>query len=94
MNILLKKGLLAANGLMVAGALTFVALTSTLATPAYADESITLRLSELGPPRGARGESIIWWAEQIEERTEGRVKIEVFWSQSLVKANSRSTSAL
>ncbi|WP_161316118.1 C4-dicarboxylate TRAP transporter substrate-binding protein [Sneathiella litorea] len=56
---------------------------SAFSTSAYAE--YYLRYSELGPPRGARAESLKWWASEIEERTNGEVKIEFFWSQALSK---------
>lgn len=48
-------------------------------------QTYTLRYSDLGPPRGPRAETLIWWAEEIARKTEGKVKVEFFWSQSLVK---------
>lgn len=63
----------------------FVTLVSLCAfsTSAYAEYN--LRFSELGPPRGARAESLLWWADEITKRTDGEVKVEFFWSQALAK---------
>ncbi|MAL77757.1 MAG: hypothetical protein CMN55_01380 [Sneathiella sp.] len=58
-------------------------LLCAFGTNAYAEYNI--RFSELGPPRGARAEAIQWWASEIEKRTNGEVKVEFFWSQSLTK---------
>lgn len=48
-------------------------------------ETYKLRFSDIGPPRGVRAETMMWWADEIKERTNGQVEIEFFWSQSLVK---------
>ncbi len=45
---------------------------------------VTLRWAELAPPVGAMSETIIWMTEEIEKRTEGRVKIEVYWDNILM----------
>jgi len=46
---------------------------------------ILLRYSEISPPKGTRPNSVMWWKEQVETRTQGKVKIEIYWSQSLLK---------
>jgi TRAP-type C4-dicarboxylate transport system substrate-binding protein len=45
-----------------------------------------LRCSDIGPPRGPRAEALMWWAEQLENRSDGQIKIKFFWGQSLIKA--------
>ncbi|MCF8466651.1 MAG: C4-dicarboxylate TRAP transporter substrate-binding protein [Sneathiella sp.] len=62
-----------------------VTLLSVCAFSANAYAEYNLRYSELGPPRGARAESLKWWASEIEKRSNGEVKIEFFWSQALSK---------
>ena len=47
--------------------------------------SYKLRYSELGPPRGARAETLKWWAEEVSKRSDGQIEVEFFWSQSLTK---------
>ncbi len=56
-------------------------------TPAAAQpKDYLLKYSELGPPAGPRAQSLMWWAQEIESRTGGRVKVQFFWSESLSKA--------
>lgn len=73
------KSKLARSFALMAALLTFCAFSVN----AYAEYH--LRYSDLGPPRGARAESLKWWASEIEKRTNGEVKIEFFWSQALSK---------
>lgn len=70
----------------VAAAIAVAALAATAPAPAKAEAEFKLRYSDLGPPRGSRPEAMMWWADEIKKRTNGRVEIEFFWSQSLVKA--------
>lgn len=53
-------------------------------TPEF--KPVTLRYGEQGPPTGVRPEVEIWWADEVEKRTDGRVKIEFYWDQSIVKS--------
>jgi TRAP-type C4-dicarboxylate transport system substrate-binding protein len=55
------------------------------AAPAGA-QSRELRYSDLGPPSGSRAQSLMWWGQEIESRTGGRVKVKFFWSESLARA--------
>ena len=47
-----------------------------------------LRYSDIGPPRGPRAKALMWWAEQLQRRSAGDLKIKFFWSQSLVKGKA------
>lgn len=68
-------------------AVAAVALTVNLVSPSEAQaQEFKLRYSELGPPRGPRAAAMQWWADEIKARSDGRVEIEFFWSQSLTKA--------
>ena len=49
-------------------------------------KNYTLRYSDIGPPRGPRAKALMWWAEELEKRSNGQLKIEFFWGQSLIKA--------
>ncbi len=73
-------------------AVSTVALLSgaTLAlTPAEAEaKNYVLRYSDIGPPRGPRAEALMWWADALEQRSNGQIKIKFFWSQSLVKGKA------
>lgn len=70
----------------VAAAIAVAAVAATAPSAAQAEAEFKLRYSDLGPPRGSRPEAMMWWADEIKKRTNGRVEIEFFWSQSLVKA--------
>ncbi|BCH35772.1 ABC transporter substrate-binding protein [Mesorhizobium sp. L-8-10] len=58
------------------------------ASPALADT--TLIFGEPGPNRGARPESIQWFADEVAKRSNGDLKIEIHWGGALYK----STGAL
>src|SRR5690606_12829008 len=73
------KTMLAKRLQMFAAAVVLCAFSGS----AYADYN--LRFSELGPPRGPRADAMMWWADEIQKRTNSEVKIEFFWSQSLTK---------
>lgn len=45
---------------------------------------ITLKLAEVSPPGGMRPETSRWMAKEIEKRTNGKVKVEIYWGGSLV----------
>src|SRR5215831_13399250 len=88
-----SRGGLRRGGCMARGAL--LALAALLALPgpgprapgaAAQTREHVLRYADLGPPRGPRAESLTWWAQEIETRTGGRVKVKFFWSESLAKA--------
>jgi TRAP-type transport system periplasmic protein len=46
---------------------------------------IVLKLCDVGPGTDVRGETIKWFAAEVNKRTNGGVKIELFWSDALVK---------
>lgn len=47
---------------------------------------VTLKMAFLSPPPGpARSRGLKWWMDEVEKRTEGKVKIEPYWAESLVK---------
>jgi TRAP-type C4-dicarboxylate transport system substrate-binding protein len=47
--------------------------------------SKTLKFAEPIPPKSFMGKMHIWWAQEVEKRTNGRIKIQFFWMESLVK---------
>lgn len=51
-------------------------------------KTYNLRYSDIGPPRGPRAAALMWWAEELEKRSDGQIKIKFFWSQSLVKGKA------
>jgi TRAP-type C4-dicarboxylate transport system substrate-binding protein len=56
-----------------------------LASTAASAATYNLRYSDIGPPRGPRAAALMWWADELAKRSNGEVKVEFFWSQSLVK---------
>ncbi len=49
-------------------------------------ESYDIRFAEIGSPRGPRAEALQWWADELAARSDGQIKVEIFWSGSLVSA--------
>ncbi len=49
-------------------------------------ESYDIRFAEIGSPRGPRAEALQWWADELQARTDGQIKVEIFWSGALVSA--------
>lgn len=75
---------LALNGFVLAIIFTF---GLSIPTPALAADSVTLKYVHLDPPTGVvHLHHQLRWAEEIERRTEGRVKIRVYPAQQLGKA--------
>lgn len=71
--------LLAIVGLLLPGA--GHAQQSTAAGP------IILKKADFGAPSLTRTELSMWWARELERRSQGRVKVQYFPSDSLVKAS-------
>lgn len=68
------------------GATAAFACMSLVAGSVLAEsKTYNLRYSDIGPPRGPRADALMWWAEELDKRSSGRLKINFFWSQSLVK---------
>lgn len=67
-----------------ATALAALMAAAIWSTPTAAAE-YSLRYSDIGPPRGPRAQALMWWADELKKRSDGRIEINFFWSQSLVK---------
>jgi len=83
-SIMRKKGMKSflAGVLVVLLLVTFGAIIS----PAEGKEfSMTLKFAEPVPPNSFQGRMHQWWAQEVEKRTNGRIKIQFFWMESLVK---------
>lgn len=50
-----------------------------------AEPQFKIKYASASPPGSQTSVPIIWWAEQVEKRSKGRVKIDFFWSGSLIK---------
>lgn len=65
-----------------------VALLAGAAMPASAQEPFkgkTLKLAAGLPEGSLFGKHFKWWAEELDKRTGGKVKVNIFWIESLVK---------
>jgi len=49
-----------------------------------AEEPILIRFAEGNPPVGAQSECVKAMADEIEKRTDGRVKFEIYWGGTLI----------
>lgn len=63
-------------------AATVLATGGLLASAAAAD--VVIRYAEYGPDRGVRAEAIRFFAEQIEERSGGEIRLDMSWGGALV----------
>lgn len=64
--------------------LTLAAIAATLAAPALAQT--TLIYGEPGPNRGARADATQWFADQVAERSNGEIQLDLQWGGALFKA--------
>jgi TRAP-type transport system periplasmic protein len=71
---------------IAAPALLVAALGTFGASGQGADEypEMNLRAAQGVGSTGFASETLQWWADEIERRTDGRVKIEIFWGGSLI----------
>ena len=61
-----------------------------IALPAYAQETkpvkpLVLRVAEMSPATGTRPSFLQKACKEVERLTEGRIKTEIYWSESMVK---------
>jgi TRAP-type C4-dicarboxylate transport system substrate-binding protein len=71
-------------GLKMGGILFFLA--AFVLSVQAADKPIKLTLADSTAPTGIRGNGVKILLEEIEKHTRGRVKVEVYWGESLLKA--------
>lgn len=64
------------------------AILTTLALTAPVQAEMTLNFTDQSPNRGARAETTNWFVEQLAERTNGEIKVEVHWGGALLKAKA------
>ncbi len=60
-----------------------VALTGT-----FASAEVVLIHGEAGPNRGARADALQWFADQLSERSNGDIKVDLQWGGALFKSNA------
>jgi TRAP-type C4-dicarboxylate transport system substrate-binding protein len=65
--------------------LTFVTETTVIAQAKPPVKPLVLRFAHLTPPTGTGAEYVQKACREVEKGTEGRVKIDIYWSESLVK---------
>jgi TRAP-type C4-dicarboxylate transport system substrate-binding protein len=75
--------------LALCGAIAAAAFFATPISIQNAEAKVyNLRYADIGPPRGPRAAALMWWADELEKRSGGDIKIKFFWSQSLVKGKA------
>ena len=79
-----KGSMLKGMGVAIAATLVYGGASTVTGINAEA-KTYKLKYTDIGPPRGPRPETMIWWADEIKKRTDGKVQIKFYWSQSLVK---------
>jgi TRAP-type C4-dicarboxylate transport system substrate-binding protein len=62
-----------------------LAVTCFASAAFAAEPEFRIKYATASPPGSQTSVPIIWWADQVEKRSNGRVKIEFFWSGSLIK---------
>lgn len=74
----MKKALWAAVGLV---------FLMGLVGGAYAEtKPMIIRIADHSPPKGFRADGINWMIKRVEEQSGGKIKFEVYWGGSLLKA--------
>jgi TRAP-type C4-dicarboxylate transport system substrate-binding protein len=68
-------------------------LAAALALPPAASAEVTLKMTTLDREQEITSQPLIWWMNTVAEKTQGRVKFQPYWSQSLVPA-PRTMSAV
>jgi TRAP-type transport system periplasmic protein len=81
----MTKRLLALACCLSIVAVCILSLNPSAALAEKKKKAIVLRYAEMAPPAGTRSEIIKWWNGELEKLTNGQVKVEVYWSQSLLK---------
>jgi TRAP-type transport system periplasmic protein len=71
------------------GVLAVLFLAITVISPAMCGAAvtkpITLKFSYHMPQESFMGQHYQWWANEVEKRTNGRYKVQMYWMQSLAK---------
>ncbi len=94
----MKRALFTLLMLGVVVSLVFTACASPTSTPTKAPVATatptpapvkvtTLKFATHAAPGGPQSDAVVWWADEIAKRTNGQIKIQIYWSESLAKAN-------
>jgi len=82
-----RKNLLKLVGAIVLALVISIAFLPGCAKEApapAAEEPIVIRFAEFGPPVGAQADCVKAMVDEIEKRTDGRVKFELYWGATLL----------
>ena len=74
--------------LLIVAAWSLAFITPVFSTTCMAQEAfkpVTLKYADATPQQSWFGQQHQWWANEVEKRTGGKVKIQMFWMESLVK---------
>jgi len=63
-----------------------VTFRTSITTASAAPKVFKLKFAEMSPPSSTVAVASQWWASEVERRTGGRVKFEIFWGGSLIGA--------
>ncbi len=80
----MRKGLTAA---LVAASFATVALGAAGTAAAEEYPKLNLKLAHLGPSSFTGSQIDQWFADEVRKRSGGNIRIRIFWSESLGKAN-------
>jgi TRAP-type C4-dicarboxylate transport system substrate-binding protein len=69
------------KGILVIAIVFFASLM--VCGPAQAEKPIHLKFSIQAPAGGYGPGALVWWADRVNKLTDGRVKIDMYWSGSL-----------
>jgi TRAP-type transport system periplasmic protein len=63
-----------------------ILMSSTICLAAEPFKGKTLKFAAVFQENSFYGEHLKWWAAELEKRTQGKVKVQFFWLETLVKA--------
>jgi TRAP-type transport system periplasmic protein len=70
----------------VVGLLFVIPIFSGTCSAAEAFKPLTLKFANVFPENTFFSQHHKWWADEVEKRTGGRVKVQIYWVESLVKS--------
>lgn len=79
----MKKGYVVMT--VVVGFLWIMMSAGQVAIAADTFKPVTLKFADTVPEKSWYGDQHKWWASEVEKRTGGKIKIQIFWMDSLVK---------
>ena len=74
--------------LLIAAVWSLALITPMFSSTCMAQETfkpVTLKYADATPQKSWFGQQHEWWANEVDKRTGGKVKIQIFWMESLVK---------